>query len=299
MGSFAPITAYIGDTVTLPSVDDFSFAGYVLLGAHEDGGASSFRFNGESFVLDVAQIALLFGTGGSTTTEVVLFAIWGDTEDAFSDLLLIYDANGGIGNVPATSGGHIPGDSVSLVGNIGNPPLSRAGYVFDGWEQATTATGRAAVSSVTFGDSDITVYARWIAEQEASYTVTVNASHATASGAGTYVQGSIVTIDAGIRQGYRFSGWTVVSGGVVLGNAANTRTSFVMPAADVTITATWQQDSSGGGGSSGGSGSGKPATGDTGGMQVAGALALLALSGAGEGVLLMGERRRRRRRTTT
>jgi uncharacterized repeat protein (TIGR02543 family) len=73
----------------------------------------------------------------------------------------------------------------------------------------------------------------------ATWNVTVSASHASLSGAGSYEAGAAVTIDAGARPGYTFDGWTA-SDGVSLGNAADVSTSFIMPARDATVTAAWR-----------------------------------------------------------
>lgn len=77
-------------------------------------------------------------------------------------------------------------------------------------------------------------------------TVTVNGSYASATGAGEYEEGDIVTLDAGSGSGYTFSGWT--SDDITIPNANNADTSFVMPAKNVTVTATWT--STGGGSAS-------------------------------------------------
>ena len=85
------------------------------------------------------------------------------------------------------------------------------------------------------------------------YTVTVNDSYATASGAGSYASGDAVTISAGTRSGYTFSGWTS-DDGVNLADASSATTTFTMPVKAVSVTANWK--STGGGNSSGGEGSG-------------------------------------------
>lgn len=88
----------------------------------------------------------------------------------------------------------------------------------------------------------------------AKNTVTVNGSYATAAGAGEYEVGDLVTLAAGSRSGYTFSGWT--SNDVIIPNAGSADTSFVMPAKAVTVTANWtyivkpDDGSSSGGGSS-------------------------------------------------
>ncbi|MCL2134036.1 MAG: InlB B-repeat-containing protein [Candidatus Bathyarchaeota archaeon] len=72
------------------------------------------------------------------------------------------------------------------------------------------------------------------------YTVTVNNSFANElSGAGTYTEGDTVTIHAGNRDGYVFSGWTVNVTTVIFDDTTNADTFFVMPACDVTVTANW------------------------------------------------------------
>ncbi|MCL2707405.1 MAG: InlB B-repeat-containing protein, partial [Dehalococcoidia bacterium] len=71
------------------------------------------------------------------------------------------------------------------------------------------------------------------------YTVTVNDSYAANSGAGSYSQGTLVTINAGTKNGCAFTGWTVSSGGVVLSDASNAGASFSMPESDVTVAAHW------------------------------------------------------------
>lgn len=85
-----------------------------------------------------------------------------------------------------------------------------------------------------------------ITKQE-QYAVTVNGSYAQDSGAGSYAEGAMVTIRAGTRSGYQFSGWTSNSG-VIFADASSATTTFTMPASAVTVTANW---SSSGGSSSG------------------------------------------------
>ncbi len=75
----------------------------------------------------------------------------------------------------------------------------------------------------------------------------MNGSYAQDSGAGSYAEGAMVTIRAGTRSGYQFSGWTSNSG-VTFADASSATTTFTMPASAVTVTANW---SSSGGSSSG------------------------------------------------
>ncbi len=97
-----------------------------------------------------------------------------------------------------------------------------------------------------------------------SYTVTVNNSYGTTSGASDYAEGTIVTIQAGSRSGYAFSGWNIVSGDVTLADENSPTTTFEMPNEDVTITANWTAISSGNSGGSSGGGSGGSSNNDNG-----------------------------------
>ena len=91
----------------------------------------------------------------------------------------------------------------------------------------------------------------------ASYTLTVNGSYASGTGAGSYTEGSTVTIDAGSRSNYTFGGWS--SGeGVTFANPNSPVTTFTMPAGNVAVTAAWNY--SGGSGGSNQDGSGTPVT---------------------------------------
>lgn len=82
------------------------------------------------------------------------------------------------------------------------------------------------------------------------YLVTVNGSYAQTTGAGSYAEGTTVTIHAGTRSGYTFNGWTS-SDGVTFANADSTQTTFTMPDQAVTVTANWTKKSRGGGGGGG------------------------------------------------
>ncbi len=79
------------------------------------------------------------------------------------------------------------------------------------------------------------------------------------SGDGEYAADETVTIIAGTKSGFTFSGWQVSGDIVQLQDASKSTTEFTMPASEVTIMATWTAISggvSGGGGGGGGGGSG-------------------------------------------
>ncbi|MCL1970216.1 MAG: InlB B-repeat-containing protein [Candidatus Bathyarchaeota archaeon] len=70
-----------------------------------------------------------------------------------------------------------------------------------------------------------------------TYSVTVQDSYAAVSGAGRYPAGTSVTVNAGTRSGYTFSGWTITVDDITLEN--NPTATFTMPHTDVLIVANW------------------------------------------------------------
>ena len=81
-------------------------------------------------------------------------------------------------------------------------------------------------------------------EEAVKYTVTVKGSYANNSGEGKYAPGEPVTVRAGSREDYSFDDWE--SDDVDFEDADSRTTTFIMPAGDVTVTATWDRDSGGG-----------------------------------------------------
>jgi len=177
---------------------------------------------------------------------------------------------------------------------------TRAGFTFDGWtvESGDPALADAAEPTTSFimTAENIAVTANWRQIIIDSYSVTVFGSYYDAdgtdgddggarrasgfsaggsgiagsgrgrggNGAGVYFVGEIVTVRAGARAGYVFSGWTSDTGEADLANAGNSTTSFGMPARNVAVTANWKP-AGGGGGGDGGSGSGNSGGGSGGG----------------------------------
>lgn len=119
-------------------------------------------------------------------------------------------------------------NSGAPVANWPADPEAPAGQAFAGWYSGDTKYE----SGATFTE-DTTLTAKF----ETPYTVTVNGSYAAGMGAGSYFAGASVTVSAGARPGYRFAGWTAE--GVTLTNASAETVTFVMPASNVTLTASW------------------------------------------------------------
>lgn len=131
-----------------------------------------------------------------------------------------------------------------------------SGYRFIEWK---VISGGVTIINNKFSmlDSNVTVKAIFEPVPAASYNVAVNGSYAGTSGAGSYTQGSTVTVHAGIRSSYSFIGWTS-SDGVVLANVGSATTTFTMPAKNVIVTANWSYNGGGDSTPSGGSGTTTP-----------------------------------------
>lgn len=103
-----------------------------------------------------------------------------------------------------------------------------------------TALTDEALLTETINDN-VTYIAQMEKVQPSEYAVAVNDSYADTTGAGSYAEGMVVTIDAGQRPGYRFTGWQSDDPELTLADAAHSTTTFTMPGHDVTLTATWQK----------------------------------------------------------
>jgi len=119
---------------------------------------------------------------------------------------------------------------------------ANSGYTFSGWttgDGVTFSDAAGATATFTMPGKNVTVTANWTADP-IDYTVTVNGSYASATGAGTYREGVTVTVNAGTRSGYTFTGWTT-GDGVTFSDAKSTTATFTMPGKNVTVTANWEQ----------------------------------------------------------
>ncbi len=76
-------------------------------------------------------------------------------------------------------------------------------------------------------------------EKVPGFDVAVNGTQAENSGAGSYHPMDKVTLNAGERNGYQFTGWKVIEGNVVLDDAKQPVAHFTMPNEKVVVEATW------------------------------------------------------------
>jgi len=146
-----------------------------------------------------------------------------------------FDINGGTGPLPPSQTVDA-GSAVTLPVGAG---LSRAGYVFGGWNEAADGSRRNFNAGATFTPSgDMTLFARW----NAPALVTVSFDP---NGGGGFeypletVQGSPVTLPNGARlyrAGFVFGGWNTNAAGTGTNHAAG---APFTPHGDVTLFARW------------------------------------------------------------
>jgi len=122
--------------------------------------------------------------------------------------------------------------TIAYGGTVVLPTVARETYIFEGW--FTAQTGGTAITAETIFTANATVYAQWTAHYE---MLTLNDGGIGATETGNIRVGAEVTLVAGTRENYNFTGWTVVAGGVEI-----TNNTFTMPANAVTITANWEFD---------------------------------------------------------
>ena len=92
--------------------------------------------------------------------------------------------------------------------------------------------------------SDFANIALTVVPDTATYTLTIdlNGGNGSTTG-GEYTKGTVVAIDAGTREGYRFTGWSYSNPGT-FGDILSPSTTFTMPVGDTTLTANWQSTGS-------------------------------------------------------
>ena len=105
------------------------------------------------------------------------------------------------------------------------------------------------------GNQDSTTSTVTVTVENKPHAITVqNDGNGTASADKTTATvGETITLSASPNNGYKFSGWTVISGGVSVNSSSSASTTFAMPDNEVTLKANFVSTGGNGGSSSGGS----------------------------------------------
>nr|WP_231134435.1 Ig-like domain-containing protein [Motilibacter deserti] len=129
---------------------------------------------------------------------------------ALATYTVSYDANAGTGTTPAAST-FSAGGSTTVAAGTG---LSRASYVFRGWNTAADGSGTSYAAGATYAsNANVTLYARWAPV----YTVGYDANGGTGAPASAdFVEGGSVTVATGsgvTYAGRAFTGWNTAADG--------------------------------------------------------------------------------------
>lgn len=146
---------------------------------------------------------------------------------------ITYHANGGSGDMENSI---LSKNGDSLAFNT----FTRTGYSFAGWSVSEGGEAMFRDGGTIYPVSDMVLYAVWEINK---YPVILEDEGEGAGGFSDAVSyGSVVTINAGKKKGYRFDGWTVKSGGFVLNEDFGAVFTFTMPDEPVHLSANWIED---------------------------------------------------------
>lgn len=208
-----------------------------------------------SRLLNPSSPATSFTMPNANVTVTANTAIGGGTDTPNPDGTYKVTVNNGTG-----SGNYRPGATVTITANT--PP---AGQTFVNWTTTTAdvkfASATTATTTFVMPAANVNVTANFSggnggnnnnpggdgnnpggSDSGKKYKVTVNYG----SGSGEYAAGATVNITANAPESSSrvFSRWTTNNSGLGFANANSVSTSFVMPAADVTVTANYKTRSS-------------------------------------------------------
>ncbi|QNK59195.1 DUF4082 domain-containing protein [Paenibacillus sp. PAMC21692] len=155
-----------------------------------------------------------------------------------------------------TASANVASAGVNTIVELNATP--EAGYIFKEWKVVSPEGLTIDGNTFTMPNEAVNVKAVFEEKPAANYALAVNGSYAAESGAGTYSEGEVITINAGSRSNYTFGGWSS-SDGVTFTDSDNPVTTFTMPAKNVTVTAEWKS-SGNNNGSTGNNGVSTPST---------------------------------------
>jgi len=188
-------------------------------------------------------------TGGTATD--VSYGVSGNTVTLSGTVT----ATGGTASGDSGSSYGVSGGTVTLSGGTtiasGSsqamfPAPDYSGYTGAGVVASANADGTSPATS--YDANSITTYKYLKIGALYALTVNLNGGNGTTA-TGSHMAGDAVSINAGTKPGYTFSGWTATGGGA-FASASSAATTYTMPEGVATITANWTANSSGGGDSS-------------------------------------------------
>jgi uncharacterized protein (TIGR02145 family)/uncharacterized repeat protein (TIGR02543 family) len=172
------------------------------------------------------------GTFTMGAANVILYAKWTQNPT----YTVTYNGNNNTsGTAPTDQNAYLQGATVTVIANTGN--LAKTGFTFAGWNTAADGSGTSYAAAATFsiGNSNVTLYAKWMAV----YTVTYFGNNSTLGlppvDSKLYASGETVTVldNTGTNPLTR-TGWTFATKWNT--NAAGTGIDYI-PGTQFTITA--------------------------------------------------------------
>ena len=211
---------YSGDVVRVATGSAISVTGSALTLANHSFGGWSTAVNG--------------GAVGSTYTmgdsDITFYAVW--IEDG--KYTVIYDANGGTGQVPTDSHQYYQGTTVNL---LSGESLSKTHYSFTGWADSPSASAVTG-SAIVISNSNVTLYAVWTENAKNNITYDKNGGEGFVPiDPSFYYEGDLVTLPEGnnlSKTNYSFGGWSLVPDGSAINGQF-----YTMGGTNVTLYAVW------------------------------------------------------------
>ena len=156
-----------------------------------------------------------------------------------------YNANGGSGTVPLDNNTYVYGTSVTILGNTGIPPLTKPGYVFNGWHYGSSSGFVVQPNTnFTMGEGDVTFYANWDVANPVTYYANGGTGNVPVDPNSPYPPAATVTVLGNVGTpvpltwtGYTFVGWNTQANGAGITYLAGA--TFPMPASAVILYAKW------------------------------------------------------------
>lgn len=237
------------DSVTAVAAITSPVSGYAIVG-------KSTRTDGKlCFLLPAGNQTVTLTAGGNAYTgtvnvtsnhgATVTLAQQGVATYTISGTITGNDTGSGIGNavVSLHDGTDIIGGThTNPDGTYTLPAVPSGTYSI---EVGASGYNSATITGIVVSDTNVTGQNLTLAKTSdtTTHAVTVNGSYATPTGAGSYAKDTTVSIYAGNRSNYTFTGWT--SSDVTITNASSKNASFVMPDKAVTVTANWSYNGGG------------------------------------------------------
>ncbi|MDR0688024.1 MAG: leucine-rich repeat protein, partial [Prevotellaceae bacterium] len=168
-------------------------------------------------------------------------AVWKDfkiTAINAATYTLTFDAQSG--TVSPTSKTVTSGVAVGAL-----PTPTRSGYTFGGWYTQPNGAGTQYIENTVFSTSDnLTLYAKWTANNAATYTLTFDAQEGTVSTTSKTVTDGVAVgaLPMPTRSGYTFGGWYTKTNGA---GTQYTENTVFSASSNLTLYAKWTANSNG------------------------------------------------------